>query len=364
MAEHTTDFQRLFLEDVPMMDVRAPVEFHKGAFPGVVNLPLMDDRERERVGTAYKHHGHDAALALGHKLVSGELKQARLEAWAAFAQAHPNGYLYCFRGGLRSQITQQWLKAEAGIDYPRVAGGYKALRTFLIEQTEAAVEACDFVCLGGMTGIGKTEVLAELDNAVDLEALANHRGSGFGKRATPQPAPISFENALAIDLLKRRARGQHAFVVEDESRMIGGCALPLALYRRMQFSPLVWLVDSFESRVTRILEDYVVDLCAEFVALQGPQAGFDTFAQRLRQSLLGIAKRLGGERYQRLAAIMEDALKAQGENGAVDRHRGWIEGLLIEYYDPIYAYQRDAKAARIEFAGERAAVIEYLRQRT
>ncbi|WP_263263251.1 tRNA 2-selenouridine(34) synthase MnmH [Pseudomonas sp. RIT-PI-S] len=363
MAENTTAFERLFLEGVPMMDVRAPVEFGKGAFPGVTNLPLMDDRERERVGTAYKHHGQQAAIDLGHTLVAGALKQARIEAWAAFAKAHPEGYLYCFRGGLRSQITQQWLKAEAGIDYPRVVGGYKALRTFLIERTEASVATCDFVCLGGMTGIGKTEVLAELSNAVDLEALANHRGSGFGKRATPQPAPIAFENALAIDLLKRRAQGQAAFVVEDESRMIGSCALPLSLFRRMQRSPLVWLEDSLESRVARILGDYVVGLCAEFVALQGEGPGFEAFAARLRQSLAGIAKRLGGERYQRLATIMDDALRVQQASGAVEGHRGWIEGLLKEYYDPMYAYQRDAKGERIEFSGERAAVIEYLRQR-
>jgi tRNA 2-selenouridine synthase len=363
MASNTTDFQRLFLESVPLMDVRAPVEFDKGAFPGVVNLPLMNDRERERVGTAYKQHGQHAAIELGHTLVAGAVKEARIAAWAQFAEANPQGYLYCFRGGLRSQITQQWIKAATGIEYPRVIGGYKALRTFLMEQTEHSVATCDFVCLGGMTGIGKTQVLAELSNAVDLEALANHRGSGFGKRATAQPAPIAFENALAVDLLKRRARGQAAFVVEDESRMIGSCALPLSLYRRMQVSPLIWLEDGLESRVSRILEDYVVNLCAEFVALHGEEAGFNAFAERLRQSLAGIAKRLGGERYQRFAAIMQAALEAQGARGEVDGHRGWIEGLLLEYYDPMYAFQRDSKGERIEFAGERGAVIEYLKAR-
>ncbi|WP_426198690.1 tRNA 2-selenouridine(34) synthase MnmH [Pseudomonas sp. DC3200b2] len=363
MRENTTDFQRLFLEDVPMMDVRAPVEFNKGAFPGVVNLPLMDDRERERVGTAYKQHGQQAAIELGHRLVAGPLKLARVEAWTRFVQANPEGFLYCFRGGLRSQVTQQWIKAETGLDFPRVIGGYKALRTYLIEQTEDAVAQSGFVCLGGMTGIGKTEVLGELDNAVDLEALANHRGSGFGKRATAQPAPITFENRLAIDLLKRRARGQQGFVVEDESRMIGSCALPLSLFRRMQQSPLVWLEDSFDSRVSRILRDYVVDLCAEFVALHGEEAGFTAFAQRLRQSLAGIAKRLGGERYQRLAAILDQALQVQAASGRVDSHRAWIETLLKEYYDPMYVFQRDAKGQRIEFAGQRAEVVEYLRQR-
>ena len=135
-------------------------------------------------------------------------------------RANPDGYLYCFRGGLRSQIVQQWLKSEAGIDYPRVVGGYKAMRTFLLETTEQAVAECDFVLVGGMTGTGKTEVLAQLGNAVDLEAHANHRGSSFGKRASAQPAQIDFENVLAIDLLKRRAAGQQQFVLEDEARLI------------------------------------------------------------------------------------------------------------------------------------------------
>ena len=133
MPENLTDFRHIFLNDVPMMDVRAPVEFGQGAFPGVVNHPLMNDDERQQVGTCYKQKGQDAAIALGHQLVSGATKQQRIEAWAGFAQAQPQGVLYCFRGGLRSQIVQQWLKSEAGIDYPRVIGGYKALRSFLID---------------------------------------------------------------------------------------------------------------------------------------------------------------------------------------------------------------------------------------
>ncbi|MGO4610979.1 tRNA 2-selenouridine(34) synthase MnmH, partial [Variovorax sp. 2RAF20] len=89
--------------------------------------------------------GQQAAIVLGHQLVSGEIKAARIQAWTDFARANPDGYLYCFRGGLRSQIVQQWLKDEAGIDYPRVGGGYKAMRTFLLETVDQAVEQCDFV---------------------------------------------------------------------------------------------------------------------------------------------------------------------------------------------------------------------------
>ncbi|PAU56845.1 tRNA 2-selenouridine(34) synthase MnmH [Pseudomonas indica] len=363
MRPDTADYRAIFLNDLPMMDARAPVEFSKGAFPHTVNLPLMTDIERQKVGTCYKLHGQKAAIELGHQLVSGTTKVERIEAWAAFAKANPDGYLYCFRGGLRSQIVQQWLKSEAGIDYPRVSGGYKALRTFLLETTQQAVEQCDFVLVGGLTGTGKTEVVAQLANSLDLEGHANHRGSSFGKRATPQPAQIDFENRLAIDLLKKRAAGIEQFVLEDEGRIVGSCSVPLELYQGMQRYPLVWLEDSLEGRIERILKDYVIDLTAEFIAEHGEERGFPAFAERLRQSLSNIVKRLGGERYQRMAAIMDAALIEQERSGDVSLHRGWIEGLLSEYYDPMYAYQRESKAERIEFAGGQAAVIEYLRQR-
>ena len=200
-------------------------------------------------------------------------------------------------------------------------------------------------------------------NSLDLEGHANHRGSSFGKRATPQPAQIDFENRLAIDILKKRAAGQQQFVLEDESRMVGSCTLPLVLHQGMQGYPLIWLEDSLEGRVERILGDYVIDLCAEFMAVHGQEQGFGLYAERLQQSLGNILKRLGGERHQRLAAIMQAALAEQERGAGVDLHRGWIEGLLVEYYDPMYAFQRDSKDKRIEFCGDQAAVVEYLRQR-
>jgi len=363
MATDITDYRDIFLNDRPMMDTRAPIEFSKGAFPGVINLPLMTDDERQRVGTCYKQQGQQAAIVLGHELVSGAIKAERIEQWARFAQAHPDGYLYCFRGGLRSQIVQQWLKTEAGIEYPRVGGGYKAMRSFLLDTVERATAECDFVLLGGMTGAGKTEVLGQLRNALDLEGHANHRGSSFGKRATAQPSNIDFENRLAVDLLKKRTAGIEQFVVEDESRMIGSCALPLPLHEGMQSFPMVWLEDSIEGRVERILNDYVVDLSAEFIAVFGEQ-GQALFAERLTQGLANIYKRLGGERFQRLQVILQEALAEQARTGVVDLHRLWIEGLLCEYYDPMYAFQREKKGARIEFSGEQGAVLAYLRERS
>jgi tRNA 2-selenouridine synthase len=366
---HNSDnYKEILLSGVPLLDVRAPVEFSKGAFPNAVNLPLMNDSERQKVGTCYKNHGQSAAIELGHQLVAGAVKADRIAAWRDFALAHPQGYLYCFRSGLRSQLSQQWLEQEGGVPYPRILGGYKALRGFLLETLERAVAEGDFCVVGGLTGTGKTEVLDALSRTrapgpIDLEGLANHRGSSFGKRATPQPAQIDFENRLAIEFLRQREAGIRQFVMEDEGRAVGSCSVPLALHERMKTCPLIWLEDSLEGRVERILSDYVVNLGAEFIALHGPATGFDLFAQRLRQSLDNIVKRLGGERHRRLAAHMDAALQAQRRSGAVDLHRAWIAGLLHEYYDPMYAFQRESKAGRIIFSGDRRSVLEFLQQR-
>ena len=89
------DFHAIATHHRPLIDTRAPVEFAKGSFPGAVNLPLMNDEERAQVGTTYKHQGNAAAVALGHRLVSGEVRAARIEAWAHFIDRYPSAALFC-----------------------------------------------------------------------------------------------------------------------------------------------------------------------------------------------------------------------------------------------------------------------------
>ena len=355
----TEDFASLFTREVALLDVRAPIEFEQGAFPCASNLPLMNDDERHQVGLRYKQVNQDAAIKLGHELVSGDIKAARVAQWKAFAQAHPEGYLYCFRGGLRSRISQSWL-AEAGIEYPRIVGGYKAMRTFLLESLPKHIDESDFVLVSGLTGSGKTEVVQALSSTVDLEKLAHHRGSSFGKHATDQPVQINFDNCLAIALLRLHAQGKTRIALEDESRMIGRCALPISLLDKMQTSSVVWLEEPMPVRVERILHDYVEDLGAQFAVKLGAEAGFDAFSARLLESLQNLVKRLGGERHSRLAAAMQAALDEQQSKGTLDLHREWIRPLLSEYYDPMYEHQRESKRSRVIFSGDRAAVTEYL----
>lgn len=357
----TEDFSSVLLSGVPLLDVRAPVEFSQGAFPSAVNLPLMNDEERHRVGLQYKQKGQEAAIVLGHELVSGEIKAQRVARWIKFAKDHPEGYLYCFRGGLRSRISQQWL-AEAGLPYPRIIGGYKAMRSFLIEKLSEAITASKFILVAGFTGCGKTEVIQNLDAAIDLEKLAHHRGSSFGKHATDQPAQIDFDNSLSLAFMRLHASGRFNIALEDESRLIGKCALPLNLRDNMLASPVIWVEEQTETRVERILRDYVEDLGGQFTHQLGVEAGFEAFSQRLLESLQNLHKRLGGERHARLKQIMLDALRAQKNSGDLNGHRNWIRPLLTEYYDPMYEHQRTGKASRIIFSGDRETVTRHLKQ--
>lgn len=356
-----SDYPALFINNTPLLDVRAPIEFNRGAFPHAHNLPLMNDAERHAVGICYKEHGQNAAIALGHRLVSGTIQTERITAWQQFAKHYPHGVLYCFRGGLRSKISQQWLR-DAGVDIPRVQGGYKALRHFLLDSLEQALEACRFTIVAGLTGSGKTELLARLPHGIDLEHHANHRGSSFGKKVTHQPSQIDFEHRVAIDLLQKRARKIQHFAVEDEGLFIGRCALPASLHQCMKQWPVVWLEDDFENRVQRILQDYVITQSAAYVEVHGTELGFQQYQESLLHSLFNIRKRLGSEHYLALRQSMTEALQHQRQNGDVGAHLRWIEPLLMHYFDPMYRYQQQNKAERIVFRGSHAEVTAYLLQ--
>lgn len=353
------DYAQIFLRDTPMFDTRAPLEYKKGSFPFTASLPLMTDQERAKVGTCYKREGQDAAIKLGHQLVSGKIKEARLAQWLDFARAHPDGYLFCWRGGLRSQTVQQWLR-DAGVDYPRIKGGYKALRRFLIDSQERIVAESSFRILAGHTGCAKTDLLNELPNSIDLEGLAHHRGSTFGKRPAGQPSQIDFENTLAIALFRQNhAHPEASILLEDESMLIGRCAIPENLRKKMAESPLIVVESTLEQRVEHSFRNYILNKLEEWQQAQGKDAGFTAFADDLTQSLYKIRKRLGGVRYQQLSELMQQAL-AEQQRGDSSLHREWIRILLRDYYDPMYDYQMSLKQGPLEFRGTAGAIKDYM----
>lgn len=354
----TNNYSSLFLNDTPMMDMRAPAEFAQGAFPCAHSLPLMTDDERAEVGICYKHKGQGAAIQLGHKLVCGSVREQRMAQWSEFARAHPEGYLYCFRGGLRSQTVQQWLR-EVGIDYPLVEGGYKAMRQFLLAELQRSVERADFVLIAGKTGTGKTIVIEQLGRSVDLEGLALHRGSSFGQLLEPQPRQIDFENSLSIALMKLLSEGEERVYLEDEGRLIGRLYLPDILQEKMKEAPMVVVEQTMAQRIDVVVEDYVLDLGRRFSSAHG-EPGALLHSEKMQSDLARIRKRLGGERYDIVSGLMSAAFKQQWRDGDLSLHRQWVAALLEQYYDAMYDYQLSKRSGRVVFRGTRDEVIEWV----
>jgi tRNA 2-selenouridine synthase len=362
MANRTADihdFQDLFINDIPILDLRAPIEFNQGAFPSAVNFPLLNDIERGQVGTCYKKQGQDAAIALGNKLVSGEQKENRLAAWKTFIENNPQGYLYCFRGGLRSRTVQGWL-SNSNIQYPLIKGGYKAMRQYLISSTDRLAQTKNFIVIGGRTGTRKTDLILSHENSIDLEGRANHRGSSFGKRVGGQPTIINFENNIAIDLLKLEAKTDNIFL-EDEGVTIGRCSVPEPLRRELKSSDIYLVEATVEERVENILNDYVLTLCKEY-ELADPEQGFNQYCEEMLSSLDRIKKRLGGDRYAKLHILMHKAFKSKTSHSSDDFHRDWISVLLTQYYDPMYDYQLSNKCERIKSSGNWDSISKLMTQ--
>lgn len=357
----TDDYLRLFLEDIPMMDVRAPVEFHKGAFPNAKNCPLLDDDQRAQIGMRYKDAGQDEAIRLGLELATPEIRAQRMQGWLEFCRNNPGGYLYCFRGGLRSRTTQSWIR-EQGFEFPLIRGGYKAMRRFLIDELEASIQCVPLVVVSGLTGSGKTRVLRQIPQHIDFEGIANHRGSAFGRESDDyQPSNIDWENRVSIEFLKHRHRYPHKPVfVEDESRRIGRVSMPETLYRKMQQAPRAILQVDIESRIRLIGDDYIVNAWSGYqqTYVEGAE---EEFSRYVLDNLERIRKRLGGEKYKRVRQCFEAALKAffssQDDAGFYEG----IEILLTDYYDPMYRYQLAKKSSTILFEGPEAAYLEWVR---
>ena len=357
--EEINNFSQIFKGSMPLLDIRAPIEFAEGSFPSALNQPLMTNEERHQIGICYKVKGHESAIKLGHELVKGSLKEQRIGNWLDFVNKHPNGALYCFRGGLRSKIAQEWIYEQSGISFPRIQGGYKALRSFLIDEMSRITNEKKFLVLGGQTGCGKTLLLNELDNSIDLEGFANHRGSAFGNDVTPQPRQIDFENKLTIELIKKEI--YNVFLIEDEGNNIGMIHMPDVIKNKARQSDIIILNASLEERLNISLKSYVIDMAQKFSELHG-DFGFEQYSNYWLNSLAKIQKRLGGDRYNILLKQLNLALINHQKNEDLSDYLPLIESLLVDYYDPMYNYQIDQKKQRIVFRGNYKEVTSYLKE--
>ncbi|EDZ63175.1 tRNA 2-selenouridine synthase [Sulfurimonas gotlandica GD1] len=351
----SNDFKSIVLNSTRLIDVRAPIEFEKGSFPYAINLPLINDKERHEIGICYKKYGNNEAVKLGHRLVSGAVKEERVKAWSEFIKINSDAKLFCFRGGQRSKISQEWL-SQSGYDITRFRGGYKAFRNYLINEIEKSCTHFKPIILGGRTGSGKTILLNNLDNSIDFEGLANHRGSSFGRKITPQPSQINFENALAYDLIQKLDKGLKYLVFEDEGNRIGSVFIPKIFADYLLVAPLIILETHIVERIGITFNEYVFEA----------QKMYGNNLVEWRDEILGamsrIKKRLGSQRYQKVCDIFENAFDEQMQRGSQEAYKEWIEYLLREYYDPMYDYQIQKRSKQVEFRGSSEEVVEYLSQ--
>lgn len=348
--------RQILFDGTQVIDVRAPIEFHAGKIPFSVNLPILNDKERAEVGTVYKQQGQEAAVALGHRLIWGPIKSERVSGWMAQIGRIPDPgrtVVTCYRGGMRSQIAQQWIH-DQGIEIRRVEGGYKKVRQHLLACIEDFCLDQHLLVLSGKTGSGKTKFIKQIQfmPSLDLEKLANHRGSAFGAQTLPQPSQADFENSVALELLRIRLKGVASrlpTLVEDESILIGRLTQPARFFHLLRSSPILLLEESLEFRIQNTFEEYVLGRVSE------P----DLFL-RFQSSLQRIQPKLGGLRYREIQSDMSRAEAAWVSHGELSPSKIWIEKLLVWYYDPIYQSSLKKRDPIILVRGERKKILDYL----
>lgn len=354
-----SDYKKLLIHRNPVVDVRAPIEFNQGAFPGAINRPILNNDERDLIGKVYKQKGNAAAVQLGYELVSGDNKSQKVQSWVNVIQENPNVVVTCFRGGQRSQISQKWM-SDAGFDIPRFEKGYKHFRQWSIEQLVEFSTHHQFRIVSGTTGSGKTKLLKKIRGqypVVDLEGLANHKGSAFGKEMTAQPSQADFENRLLQDILIQQNQFDKNILFEDESRMIGSRHLTESFFKKLRLSPLILMTTPLEERIENIFYDYVTNTN---IVLGNKEEALAQF-QKYKNNTVQITKRLGGLRASEVLADIERSEKDFLENNQLELNKSWIEKLLVWYYDPLYTGSLTQRNPAIEFKGSESEIINYLR---
>ena len=334
------------LSNVSNIDLRSENEFKKGSIPQSVNIPILNNDQFKKVGIEYKKNGSDAAVALGHSLVKGSLKENLIHHWTEHLKKNPECLLYCFRGGMRSEIAVKWLN-DCGVKVNRLKGGYKNFRNWVISQhLDIENYIKDWIIIGGLTGSGKTDFLRSFKESIDLERIANHRGSAFGIRDGGQPTQSNFENILTLDYLNHK---YEKLILEDESRTIGRAGLPGFWYQKMQSSKLVILEVDDDKRAENIYYEYVYD------EINNGNSE-DKLLEKYLGSLNNIKRRLGNVVYDNIKDLMKSAFH-QNEK---EIHKEWILRLLTRYYDKMYSYKLDMRKDFIVHKGEIESCRDYI----
>lgn len=293
--------------DAIIVDTRSPAEFEHDHIPGAVNIPIFENNERHEIGKLYKAD-HQKAFDLGLEYYSKKLPNLCND-----IRKLPKKpvVVYCWRGGMRSKAITQMVDLM-GYEAYQLEGGYKAYRAYVREKLYNYKPNFRFIVLWGNTGTAKTRILQNLQPAIDLEGLAQHRSSLFGAVGLKPRSQKCFESLLFSELEKNR--NEKYVFVEGESQKIGDALIPNKLYESIKKGIHVRVNASMESRVRVTVDEYFkVDWKEDIKAV----------IKKLRQ-------KLGGEKTDKLLQEMDN-----NEFSSV------AETLLKDYYDPLYEHTVD-----------------------
>lgn len=293
--------------DITVIDVRSPGEYQAGTIPGSSNIPLLNDMERSLVGILYKKYGQKSAIDKGYELFEPRIAEL-LNQFAQFPREHTIA-VFCARGGMRSQVIASFLK-EHGYQCLQITGGYKAFRNWTLQQLDQFIINTPVV-LHGKTGVGKTLVLNRLPNSLDLEGLADHRGSMFGGIGK-SPVPQKHFDAALLKRLQELDNTRPVYI-EGESRKIGRINLPAGLFKQMKEARTVLLEASIQTRARRTVEEYVINQ---------PQT-----VDEIRKIIGKLVKDLGKKGVEDLLCDFDR-----------EDYQSCFEKILLSYYDGKYGF--------------------------
>lgn len=298
-----------------LIDVRSESEFAEDHILGAINIPILNDEERILVGTTYKEKGVKAAKVLARNITMPNMLVKLNKIYSIIEDNKKIPLIYCARGGDRSGIIATFLAMENTYVF-RLTGGYKAYRGYVLSYFNTMFNK-KIKVFYGLTGSGKTELLLELMKnnlpVVDLEGLANNRGSVFGHIGLgKQPSQKRFDTLLFDSL---SSLDDDYIIVEGESKKIGRLYIPEQFYDRMIFGDSYLIECKIEYRIERIINEY---------------GGFLTKnKEEIIKSLEVLKVQLGNEQI----ALLIEKFNSGNLNEVV-------EYLLINYYDILYEKNR------------------------